>query len=74
MTAMQYENAGLEALWSLIECALLSPTQQEEIRTSGGGHYRWQSGSVTVLQAGDMAEARQYAAILAAHGINVVVA
>jgi hypothetical protein len=72
MTAMQYQNVGLAQLWSLIECALLAPMQSEEIRTSSGGSYRWRDGGVRVLQAGDAAEARQYAAILAAHGIAVV--
>jgi hypothetical protein len=72
LTAMQYENVGLAPLWSLIECALLSPMRSEEIGTASGGSYRWQEGAVTVLQAGDAAEARQYAAILAAHGIAVV--
>ncbi len=72
LTAMQYENVGLAPLWSLIECALLSPMQGEEIATASGGRYRWNAGAVSLLQAGDVSEARQYAAILAAHGIAVV--
>lgn len=70
LTAMQYENAGLAALWSLIECALLSPERTELMQTPGAGHYRWQHGRVHVDKPGDAVEARQYAAILAAHGID----
>ena len=71
ITAMQYENVGLAALWALIECALLSPQKTEEIDTPGGGVYRWQGGQVSRVQAGTVAEVRQYSAILAAHGIEV---
>lgn len=71
MTAMQYENAGLAALWSLIECALLSPQREEIAVTPTGARYRWRDGKVHVDAAGDAIEARQYAAILAAHGIAI---
>ena len=70
MTAMQYENVGLAALWSLIECALLSPQREEHIATDSGGRYRWQHGIVHIDARGDEREARQYVAILAAHGIE----
>jgi hypothetical protein len=69
MTAMQYENAGLAELWSLIECALLSPEREETVTTPGGATLRWRDGRVETIAASDAAEARQYAAILAAHGI-----
>ncbi len=71
MTAMQYENAGLAALWSLIECALLSPQQSESVETASGARYRWQDGGVQLEAAGDAIEARQFAAVLAAHGIEL---
>ncbi len=70
ITAMQYENVGLAALWSLIECALLTPHRSEQVTTPTGAIYRWQQGSVSLVKAGDDTEARQYAAILAAHGIE----
>lgn len=71
MTGMQYENAGLVELWSLIECALLSPQQTESVTTASGGRYRWQDGTVHQQSSGDPIEQRQFAAVLTAHGISI---
>lgn len=74
ITAMQYQHAGLAPLWSLIECALLSPEREQIIESAGGDTYRWQAGFVTIV--GKVApenaqEQRQYQAVLAAHGIGL---
>jgi hypothetical protein len=71
ITAMQYENAGLTALWSLIECALLSPDREETVTMPSGNRYRWRDGQVSPLQEEDRAEARKCAAILNAHGLEL---
>lgn len=73
MTVMQYEHAGLAELWPLIECALLSPQQEETITTSGG-RYVWRDGHVDVEQSTDAQELRQFGVILNAHGIPFDVA
>jgi len=77
ISAMQYQNAGQDALWSLIECALLSPEREETVTTAGGRRYRWRDGGVESADPaeGDGAaadpEARLFTAVLAAHGVQM---
>jgi len=69
MTAMQYDHAGLAPIWSIIECALLSPDRDESSELEGGVRVDYRGGRVAIR--GDAASIvyRQAAAILAAHGL-----
>lgn len=78
LASMQYEHADLAGLWVLIECALLSPHADESFTSPTGDTYRWhggmlsrQPGSAPAEPMADRAERRRYAAILAAHGLQV---
>lgn len=74
ITAMQYQHAGLTPLWSLIECALLSPECEQTVASAGGDTYRWRAGIVTIVRKvapENAQEQRQYQAVLAAHGIGL---
>ena len=71
LTAMQYEHAGFDAIWSILECALLSPGR-EALATLGDAvelHYR--EGRVTISGDARAVAYRQAHAILSAHGISV---
>lgn len=73
--SVQYSQAGLEPLWTLIECALLSPHRQESVTSDRGLSWSFADGQVmhaVPLAGAQTQEARQYQAILAAHGIPVV--
>ena len=69
LMAMQYEHAGFAALWSIIECALLSPGRDESVDLDGGVHVDYRGGRLSLR--GDAASPgyRQAAAVLAAHGL-----
>jgi hypothetical protein len=95
LTAMQYRHAGLDALWALLETALLAPTQDVWLDAPPEPLLRYADGEVRMRvfdrdgwrarYAADetdparldrgfahfRARQRQYAAILAAHGIEV---
>lgn len=72
ITAMQYQNADQAALWSLIECALLSPDRDETVTTAGGHRYRWHAGAVAIEAPADPAdpEVAMFRSVLAGHGIE----
>ena len=95
MMALQYEHAGLGALWPVIETALLAPAEdaaldappEPRVRYAGGiahlemaspARWREQFGGDPDLQraargyAAYEARLRQFAAVLAAHGIEAV--
>lgn len=69
MTAMQYEHAGFAPLWSIIECALLSPQRDERVALDGGVHIDYRGGRITLQGDAASLPYRQAAAILAAHGL-----
>ena len=95
LTAMQYRHAGLDALWALLETALLAPAQDAWLDAPPEPLLRYADGEVRMLvfdrdgwrtryAAGESdparldrgfahfrARQRQFAAILAAHGIEV---
>jgi hypothetical protein len=95
LTAMQYRHAGLDALWALLETALLAPAQETWLDAPPEPLLRYADGEVRMLVfdrddwrrhyaederdpakldrgfAHFRARQRQYAAILAAHGIEV---
>ena len=75
MTAMQYQHAGLDGLWALVEAALLSPERVEWFEAPGFAAAQ-RDGSVYLAQQPGRAETpvavRQLEAILGVHGIPVV--
>jgi hypothetical protein len=95
LTAMQYRHAGLDALWALLETALLAPAQDAWLDAPPEPLLRYVDGAVRMrvfdrdgwraryadgesdparLERGFAhfrARQRQFAAILAAHGIEV---
>jgi len=46
LTAIQLQHAQLDAIWLLLEAALLAPTQAQFVRTAGGAPWRYAQGSV----------------------------
>lgn len=70
MMAMQYEHAGFTALWSVIECALLSPQRNESVVLDSGVQLDYRDGRVSLRGNDTTAAFRQAAAILAAHGLH----
>jgi hypothetical protein len=50
MTAMQYEHAGLGALWRLIEAALLAPAQEEWLELADEPLACWRNGEVLIAE------------------------
>lgn len=69
LTAMQYEHAGFAALWSVIECALLTPERDETVDLGGGVRLRHHGGRVMLDGDANALAHRQAVAILAAHGL-----
>jgi len=51
MTAMQYQHAGLEPLWQLIEAALLAPEAEEWMRVDGEPLALYHGGQVRIADA-----------------------
>lgn len=100
MTALQYRNQGLDALWGVIETALLAPGREAELDSPPEPLLRYARGEARIalfppdawrrrcLPAGTeddaarlgrlyelfQARQRQFAAVLRAHGIDVVFA
>lgn len=52
MTAMQYEHAGIQALWPLIEAALLAPASEEWLDAPPEPLLRYADGAVRIAQLG----------------------
>jgi len=74
IASVQYAQAGLEALWLLIECALLSPERDESVVSGEGIDWHYERGRCRHVAGSTertAQEIRQYTAILAAHGIAV---
>jgi len=97
MTALQYRNQGLEALWRVVECALLRPEQPVLLDQPPEPLLRYADGCAQItlfppalwrrryatqddprpdhlarIHARFETRQRQYAAVLRAHGIEVV--
>lgn len=97
MTALQYQNQGLEPLWPIIETALLSPQAEAVLDAAPEPLLRYADGQAHIslfapaawqarhgvpadadpqriarLHAVFEARQRQFAAVLRAHGIEVV--
>lgn len=53
MTCVQYEHVNLAALWSLLECALLTPYRTEDTLTARGLALRYADGKVAVQSPSD---------------------
>lgn len=74
MTAMQYQHAGMEAVWQLIESALLAPDQPAWSQDLPGLCAVQQHGEVLFmldpLDALAPRRARQLQVVLGAHGIE----
>jgi hypothetical protein len=51
MTAMQYEHAGLGALWALIEAALLTPEREEWLDLAREPLARWHGGEIRIAES-----------------------
>lgn len=66
LTAMQLDHAGLGPVWSLLEAALLAPTQTQFARTEGGAAWRYGAGGLRAAGFGFGAWARGPGATLAA--------
>lgn len=70
--SVQYTQAGLEPLWSLLECALLSPHVADSAESALGVRWHYADGACrhgAIASPAQAQEVRQYIAILAAHGI-----
>ena len=70
ISSVQYQNLGQEALWSLIECALLSGDSEQSVTSASGRLYRWRAGAVEAGGTSADPEARLYATVLEAHGLR----
>jgi hypothetical protein len=76
LIAMQYQHAGLQAIWPLIETALLTPEREQWVQADEEPPAVYAAGTVRV---GDVADAgpaarmrvRQVCAVLTAHGMRV---
>lgn len=70
LMAMQYDHAGFAPLWSIVECALLSPQRDESVELDGGVRVDYRGGRVAIRGDAASIAYRQAAAILAAHGLT----
>ncbi|MGO4702678.1 hypothetical protein [Dyella sp. 2RAB6] len=58
MTCVQYEHVNLAALWSLLECALLTPYREEATLSARGLALRYAEGKVWIQSPSDWAAAQ----------------
>lgn len=58
MTCVQYEHVNLAALWSLLECALLTPYREEATLSARGLGLRYADGKVWIQSPTDWAAAQ----------------
>lgn len=68
LASAQYQHAGLDALWQIIEAALLAPERAHSATLPNGDLLHWRDGFAST----DTRDSRQLAqcrAILAAHGL-----
>jgi hypothetical protein len=87
LTCVQYEHVNLAPLWTLLEAALLTPYRPERTLSARGLPLRYEDGKVHVPSpaqwlresgqgahelAGVLFELRQYAALLGAHRLPLV--
>jgi len=66
MTALQYEHAGLAALWPLIETALFSPEREFWLDAPPEPLVRWRNGQAQMAEFSDDEWQQRYAADLGA--------
>lgn len=76
MTAMQYEHAGLAPLWPVIETALFAPHEEVWLDAPPEPLLRYAAGTAGLIepdpaQGAVAARARQFAAVLRAHAIDL---
>lgn len=71
LTALQYEHAGFDAIWSILECALLSPGREQRASMDDAVELHYRDGRVTISGDARSVTHRQAHAILSAHGISV---
>ena len=76
LTSMQYEHAGLAALWPLIETALFAPDEEAWLDAPPEPVLRYVGREVRLAVTADApravaARARQFGAVLSAHAIPV---
>ena len=70
LMSMQYDHAGFASLWSIVECALLSPGRDESVELEGGVGVDYRGGRIVIRGDATSLPYRQAAAILAAHGLT----
>ena len=58
MTCVQYEHVNLAALWTLLECALLTPYREEATLSARGLGLRYADGKVWIQSPSDWAAAQ----------------
>lgn len=70
LTALQYEHAGLTPIWTIIECALLSPEREERSVDDNGLQLHYRDRTVAIKGDAQGIGYRRAAAIFEAHGIR----
>jgi hypothetical protein len=75
LIAMQYQHAGLDALWPLIETALFTPEREQWLRQTGEPPAVYARGRVHIGEGAaatvtERMRVRQVCAVLGAHGIK----
>lgn len=70
LAAMQYEHAGLEPIWRIVECALLAPQQSEQAELEDGVRLEYRDRQVLIAGDAQTLAYRQACAILGAHGLS----
>nr|WP_210427820.1 hypothetical protein [Dyella sp. SG609] len=73
MTCVQYEHVNLAALWSLLECALLTPYREETTLTARGLALRYAEGKVWIQSPADWAAAQAIEPAQRAHELAGIV-
>lgn len=71
LTALQYEHAGFDAIWSILECALLSPEREQRASMDDAVELHYRDGRVTISGDARSIAHRQAQAILHAHGLAI---
>jgi hypothetical protein len=71
LAAMQYEHAGFAPLWSILECALLSPSREERVTLADGVVASYRDGRVALAGDPRLPAVRQAQAVFAAHGLTI---
>jgi hypothetical protein len=73
MTCVQYEHVNLAALWTLLECALLTPYRQESTMSARGLALAYADGKVRAQSPADWAAAQPGEPAQRAHDLAGIV-